>query len=105
MYYNIEVAWYDGSSVWYIVESYGISLQKVPTIFCVICILHNICMDRWIMKHMTAAHLGRFSGFSDVEAPPFSDDGYLWECFDITVRLDDVGDQPIDEVVMDQLTN
>ncbi len=57
------------------------------------------------MKHMTAAHLGRYSVFSDVEAPPFSDDGYLWECFDITVRLDDVGDQPTDEVVMDQLTN
>ena len=81
------------------------SLEKIPTIFQVICKLHNICMDRWIMKHPTAAHLGRFSDCSDVEAPPFSDDGYLWECFDITVGLNDVCDQPTDEVVMDWLTN
>ncbi len=62
-------------------------------------------MDRWILKHPTAAHLGRFSHFSDVEAPPCSDDGYLWESFDITVGLDDVGDQPTDELVMDRLMN
>ncbi len=62
-------------------------------------------MDRWIMKHPTAACQGRFSDISDVEEPPFCDDCYLWECFDITVGLDDVGDQPTDEVVMDLLTN
>jgi hypothetical protein len=81
------------------------SLEKIPTIFHVICKLHNICMDWWIMKHPTAPHLGRFSDFSDVEAPPFSDDGYLWESFDITVGLDDVGDQPTDELVTDWLMN
>jgi hypothetical protein len=81
------------------------SLEKVPTIFRVICKLHNICMDRWTMNHNTSASLGRFSDFSDVEAPPFSDDGYLWESFDITVGLDDAGDQPTDEVVLGRLTN
>jgi len=81
------------------------SLEKVTTIFCVICKLHNVCMDQWQMNHHTFASLGRFSDFSDVEAPPFSDNGYLWESFDITVGLDDAGDQPTDEVVLGQLTN
>jgi hypothetical protein len=63
------------------------SLEKVPTIFCVICKLHNVCIDWWTMNYHTSASLGRFSDFSDVEAPPFSDDGYLWERFDITVGL------------------
>jgi hypothetical protein len=79
------------------------SLEKISSIFHVICKLHNICMDWWIMKHPSAARLGRFSDFSDVEPPPFSDDGYLWECFDITVGLDDVCDQPTDALGMDQL--
>jgi hypothetical protein len=39
-----------------------------------------------------------------LKAPPFSDDGYLWENFDITVGLDDAGDQPSDKVVLRQLT-
>jgi len=58
------------------------SLVKIPTIFHVI---HNVCMDWWLMNHHTSASLGTFSDFSDVEAPPFSDDGYLWESFDIIV--------------------
>jgi hypothetical protein len=49
-------------------------------------------------------NLGRLSDFSDVEALPFSDDSYLWESFDITVGLDDVGDQPSEKVVLRQLT-
>jgi hypothetical protein len=81
------------------------SLEKAPTIFHVICKLHNVCMDRWLMNHHTFASLGTFSDFSDVEAPPFSDNGYLLESFDITVELDDTGDQPTDEVVLGWLTN
>jgi hypothetical protein len=80
-------------------------LEKVPTIFHLICKLHNVCLDWWIMNHHISASLGRFSDFSDVGAPPFSDDGYLWESFDITVGLDDAGDQPSDEVVLRWLTN
>jgi hypothetical protein len=52
------------------------------------------------VKHPTDSYLGRFSDFSDVEAPPFSDDGLLWEWCDLTVGLDKTGDQPTDEVVM-----
>jgi hypothetical protein len=66
---------------------------------------NNVCLDWWIMNHHISASLGRFSDFSDVGAPPFSDDGYLWESFDITVGLDDAGDQPSDEVVLRWLTN
>jgi hypothetical protein len=80
-------------------------LEKVPTIFLVICKLHNVCMDWWTVNHHTSASLGRFSDFSDVEAPPFSDNGYLCESFDIKVGLDDAGDQPNDEVVLRWLTN
>ncbi len=54
-------------------------------------------MDRWTMNHNTSASLGRFSDVSDVEAPPFGDDEYLWERFDIAVGLDDARDQPTDE--------
>jgi hypothetical protein len=49
---------------------------KVPTIFRVICKLHNICMDRWMMNNP-----------------------------DITVGLDDVFEQPSDEDVMERLQN
>jgi hypothetical protein len=56
------------------------------------------------MSHHTSDFLGRFSDFSDVvEVPPFSDDGNLWESFDITVGLDDAGDQLSDEVVLRRL--
>jgi hypothetical protein len=54
------------------------SLDKVPTIFCVICKLHNVCIDWQTMNHHTAASLGRFSDFSDVKTPPFSDNGWLF---------------------------
>jgi len=57
------------------------------------------------MNHHTSASFGTFSDFSALEAPPFSDDAYLWDSFDITVRLDDAGDQPTDEVVLGRLTN
>ncbi len=80
------------------------SLEKVPTIFHVICKLHNVCMDQQTLNHHTFASPGRLSYFSDLKAPPFSDDGYLWENFDITVGLDDAGDQPSDKVVLRQLT-
>jgi hypothetical protein len=80
-------------------------LEKILTIFCVICKLHNVIMDRWTMNHHKSTSLGRFSDFSDVEVPPFSDDGYLWESFEITVGLDDVGDQLSDEAILRGLTN
>ena len=53
------------------------SLGKVPTIFHVICKLHNVFMDWWLMNHHTSASFGTFSDFSGVEVPPFSDDAYL----------------------------
>ncbi len=62
-------------------------------------------MDQRVMNHNTSASLNRFSDLSDVEAPPFSDDYYLWESFNITVGLDDSGDRPIDEVIPRRLTN
>jgi hypothetical protein len=62
-------------------------------------------MDRWLMNHHTSVSFDTLSDVSDVEAPPFIDDAYLWDSFDITVRLDDAGDQPTDEVVLGQLTN
>ncbi len=71
MYYSSEAPWNDGSLLWHLVER-EFSLDKVPTIFHVICKLHYVCMDRWTMNHHTSASLGWFSDFSDVEAPPFS---------------------------------
>jgi hypothetical protein len=81
------------------------SLEKVPTIFRAVCKLHKVCMDRWTMNHHASASFGRFSDFSNVEALPFSDDGYLRESFDFTVGLDDAGDQSSDKVELRWLTN
>ena len=75
---------------------------KVPTIFRVICKLHNICMDRWMMNNPAGARLGKFAS---VDSMQFSDDSHLFDTFDITVGLDDVFEQPSDEDVMERLQN
>ena len=69
-------------------------VNKVPTIFCIIYKLHNICMDSWLWKNPWGALL-------DAEVPPFSDDKNLWNTFDITVGLDDRFDQPTDYDVLE----
>jgi len=75
---------------------------KVPTIFRVICKLHNICMDRWMMNNPAGARLGKFAS---VDSMQFSDDSHLFDTFAITVGLDDVFEQPSDEDVMERLQN
>jgi len=76
------------------------SLVKVPTIFRVMCKLHNLCMDRWMMNNPTSARLGNYPGSS-----PFSGDTNLWESFDISVGLDDVFEQPTDDIIIERLEN
>ncbi len=77
-------------------------VSKVPTIFRVICKLHNICMDHWMLKSTSGGNLGTLL---DAEAPPFSDDDNLWNRFDTTVGLDDSFDQPADNDVLEHLEN
>jgi hypothetical protein len=79
------------------------SMEKIPPNFCVICKLHNVCIDRWMMNHPTVVHIGCFSEFSDLEAPSLllSGDKYLWDHFD----LDDVCVQPTDDIIIDWLRN
>jgi hypothetical protein len=48
-------------------------ISKVPTIFHVICKIHNICMDRWMINNLATARLSKYPGST------------LWESFDITV--------------------
>jgi hypothetical protein len=62
---------------------------KVPTLFRVLCKLHNLCTDHWIIE----------------EILPFSRDSNLLRAFDITVGLDDVGYQPTNEEVTERLSN
>jgi len=76
------------------------SLVKVPTIFRAMCKLHNLCMDRWMMNNPTSAQLGNYPGSS-----PFSGDTNLWESFDISVGLDDVFEQPTDDIIIERLEN
>ena len=76
--------------------------SKIPTIFRVLCKLHNICMDRWMINNPEQARLGKFSSADGIE---FSDDSNLWSTFDITVGLDDVFEQPTDEAVIQHLQN
>jgi hypothetical protein len=75
-------------------------ITKVPTIFRVICKLHNLCMDRWMIDNPAAARLGNYPG-----STPFSNDSNLWSTFDISIGLDDVFEQPTDEVIIDRLQN
>jgi len=75
-----------------------IHFGKVPTVFRVICKLHNICMDSWLRKNPRGILL-------DAEAPPFGDDENLWNTFDITVGLDDSYDQPTDDDIQERLEN
>jgi hypothetical protein len=92
------------------VRRYGIlwrpiefDVKKVPTIFRVLCKLHNVCMDRFMRNNPTAARLGRALDSRGNEAPSFAGD--VLENYDITKGLDDVGCQPSDEEVMDRLEN
>jgi hypothetical protein len=48
----------------------------------------------------SAARLGNYPG-----ATAFSSDSNLWNTFDISVGLDDVFEQPSDEVIMERLQN
>jgi len=75
-------------------------VSNVPTIFRVICKLHNMCMDCWMLNHPARACLGNFP-----DTLPFSNDLNLWETFDIQVGLDDVFEQQTDEAVIQQLQN
>jgi hypothetical protein len=77
-------------------------VNKVPTIFRVICKLHNMCMDRWMMNNPAGARLGKLT---DGDCMPFSDDSNLWDTFDIRVGLDEVFEQPTDEAVIQRLRN
>jgi hypothetical protein len=54
-------------------------MVKIPTVFHVICKLHNICIDCWILQN--PAVLYQIMCSSD-EAPPFSADETLWRTFD-----------------------
>jgi hypothetical protein len=54
--------------------------------------LHNMCMDHWMINNPARAHLGKFP-----DTLPLSSDSNLWESFDIQVRLDDVFEQPTDD--------
>jgi len=72
------------------------SLVKVPMIFRVMCKLHNLCMDHWMMNNPTSTRLGNYPGSS-----PFSGDTNLWESFDISVGLDDVFEQPTDDILIE----
>jgi hypothetical protein len=47
-------------------------MEKIITNLCVICKLHNVCMDHRMMNHPTAVHVGCFLEFSDLEASPRS---------------------------------
>jgi hypothetical protein len=53
-----------------------------------------------MMDNPTAARLGNYPG-----STPFSNDSNLWNTFDISVGLDDVFEQPIDDVIMERLQN
>jgi hypothetical protein len=53
-----------------------------------------------MMDNPTAAQLGNYPGLK-----PFSNDSNLWNTFDISVGLDDVFEQPTDEVIMERLQN
>jgi hypothetical protein len=55
-------------------------------------------MDHLMKKNPTGAHLGNYPSSS-----PFSGDSNLWDTFDISVGLDDVFEQPTDEVIIDRL--
>jgi hypothetical protein len=76
------------------------NLAKVPTIIRVMCKLHNLCMDRWMMNNPSGACLGNYPS-----SELFSSDRNLWDSFDITVGLDDVFEQLADEVIMERLGN
>ena len=51
-----------------------------------------------MMNNPAGAHLGNYPS-----SVPFSSDGNLWDSFDISVGLDDVFEQPTDEVIIDRL--
>jgi len=92
-----------------VVRAYGIlwrpielELNKVPTLFRVICKLHNICMDRWIMSNPVDARNG---SFGSVIALPNGDDENLWSTFDVSVGLDDGFEVPSYESVVERLEN
>jgi hypothetical protein len=57
-------------------------------------------MDQWMMNNPSGACLGNYPS-----SEPFSSDRNLWDSFDITVGLDDVSEQPADEVIMERLGN
>ena len=76
--------------------------SKIPTIFRVLCKLHNICMDHWMINNSELACLGNFHSVDSME---FSNDSNLRSSFDVTVGLDDVFEQPTDEAVMQRLQN
>jgi hypothetical protein len=85
--------------LWKLIEYH---IKKVPTLFFVLCKLHNIFMDCWLLNHPTDAHLGRLSS---TESVSFSNDDYLWSTFDISVGLDDSLDQHSDDIVISRLEN
>jgi hypothetical protein len=89
-----------GRRCWILWRPIEHEISKVPTIFRVICKIHNVCMDCWMINNPAAAWLGKYPGSS-----PFSDDLNLWESFDITVGVDDVFEQPSDEEIIDRLQN
>jgi hypothetical protein len=53
-------------------------------------------MDHWMMNNPTSTRLGNYPGSS-----PFSGDTNLWESFDISVGLDDVFEQPTDDILIE----
>jgi hypothetical protein len=77
-------------------------VNKVPTIFHVLCKLHNICMDCWLLSNPTDARLHRLSS---AEAIPFSNDDYLWSTFDVSVGLGDSFGLPSDDEIIGHLEN
>ena len=90
-----------------VVQQFGIiwrpieyQVTKVPMIFRAICKLHNLCLDRWMIDSPSAARLGNYPG-----ATAFSSDSNLWNTFDISVGLDDVFEQPSDEVIKERIQN
>ncbi len=49
-----------------------------------------------MMNNPTSTRLGKYPGSS-----PFSGDTNLWESFDISVGLDDVFEQPTDDILIE----
>ena len=79
-----------------------LDVNKVPTLFQVICKLKNICMDQWLMNNPVDAWVGRFT---KANALPNSADDNFWSTFDISVGLNDGFEVPSYEAVVERLEN